>query len=202
MQHVHGGLGTTQPAAEATPWLRQSKPLGGTNIDHPWPFAWLCARSAWPRGAREPASHTQDPWAVMSSVILPLTCAALCVPRSIRLAVYSATLYSRGFLHYRCTHPVTDHLMLLRRIGLIGSFVFHSGAAKRSCAGFATPQAGRLFQRRPGASTRNRAALEMSSTSADQRTKVVAGIRELCEKYDGFILDQFGVLHGECSCVL
>lgn len=93
--------------------------------------------------------------------------------------------------------------MLLRRIGLIGSFVFHGGAAKRSCSGFATSalDSGRLFhQRRLGAraSTRNRAAVAMSSTSADGGTKVVAGIRELSDKYDGFILDQFGVLHGEC----
>eukprot|EP00752_Nemacystus_decipiens_P006485 g5839.t1 len=35
----------------------------------------------------------------------------------------------------------------------------------------------------------------MSSTSADGRTKIIAGIRELSDRYDGFILDQFGVLH-------
>lgn len=97
--------------------------------------------------------------------------------------------------------------MLLRRIGLIGSFVFHGGAAKPSCtAGFSScvlhrQEKGRLFhQRRLGASTRNRAAVEMSTTSADGRTNIVAGIRELSDRYDGFILDQFGVLHGECSC--
>ena len=101
--------------------------------------------------------------------------------------------------------------MLLRRIGLISSFVFHGGASKRSCTGFASSalhtqqQEGRLFhqQRRLGASaaTRNPAALAMSTTSADGRTKIVAGIRDLSDRYDGFILDQFGVLHGECGCV-
>lgn len=45
----------------------------------------------------------------------------------------------------------------------------------------------------------------MSTTSTEQQeqqrnTKVVGGIRELCDQYDGFILDQFGVLHGETSC--
>lgn len=38
----------------------------------------------------------------------------------------------------------------------------------------------------------------MCSTADIQRaTKVITGVRELFDKYDGFILDQFGVLHGE-----
>ncbi|CAM9956804.1 unnamed protein product [Hapterophycus canaliculatus] len=105
--------------------------------------------------------------------------------------------------------------MLLPRIGLIGSFVLHEGAAKRACAGFASG----ALQHRSSVSTaakppslqrtiahasssvsrRNRAAgpgfLAMSTTPGVETTKVVAGIRELCDSYDGFILDQFGVLH-------
>lgn len=113
--------------------------------------------------------------------------------------------------------------MLLRRIGLIGGFVFHGGAAKRACAGFLSsssaylqhqvPIRSSLFHQRASTSrgahssavapTRHRVAttvaVAMSSTSAagGEQTKIVQGIRELCEKYDGFILDQFGVLHGE-----
>lgn len=68
------------------------------------------------------------------------------------------------------THP--EPWMLLRRIGFTAaSFVFHGGAAKRSFTGF--------------------------SNSPVMSTKVVGGIAELCDRYDGFILDQFGVLHGE-----
>ena len=87
--------------------------------------------------------------------------------------------------------------MLLRRIGLIGSFVFHGGAAtKRSCAGFSNSAfLPHLHQQRLRAQ-RNKASVDMSTTSGEQ-TKVVGGVRELCDRYDGFILDQFGVLHGE-----
>lgn len=113
-----------------------------------------------------------------------------------------------------------ERRMLLRRIGLIGGFVFHGGAARRACAGYSScsaalqhqvPIRSSLFHQRASTSrgahssavvpTRHRVAttIAMSSTSAagEQTTKVVPGVRELCDKYDGFILDQFGVLHGE-----
>lgn len=107
--------------------------------------------------------------------------------------------------------------MLLPRIGLIGSFVLRDGAAKRVCAGFLsgaiqhrsspTSVAQPPFLQRTIARAcssvprRSRAAargfLAMSTTPGVETTKVVQGVRELCDSYDGFILDQFGVLHGE-----
>lgn len=125
--------------------------------------------------------HLNPPRALVVHSACPL-----CPPKSTEAAAEVCQLYYS-------THTRTHHFMLLRRIGLIGSFVFHGGAAKRSLAGFAFHQHGLR-----SVSTRHRAAVEMSSTSADGRTKIVAGIRELCDRYDGFILDQFGVLHGEC----
>ncbi|CAM9204209.1 unnamed protein product [Ectocarpus sp. 6 AP-2014] len=92
--------------------------------------------------------------------------------------------------------------MLLRKIGLFGSFVLQGGAAKRACAGFSScSSSGSAFHlRSPAGSLLRRTSsnrLAMSSTSGveQQTTKVVGGIKELCDSYDGFILDQFGVLH-------
>lgn len=36
----------------------------------------------------------------------------------------------------------------------------------------------------------------MSDQHPNEKTRMGAGLRELVDKYDGFILDQFGVLHG------
>ncbi|CAN0014736.1 unnamed protein product, partial [Ectocarpus sp. 8 AP-2014] len=91
--------------------------------------------------------------------------------------------------------------MLLRKIGLFGSFVLQGGAAKRACAGFSScSSSGSAFHlRSPSGSLLRRTShrLAMSSTPGveQQTTKVVGGIKELCDSYDGFILDQFGVLH-------
>ncbi|CAN0350672.1 unnamed protein product [Ectocarpus sp. 12 AP-2014] len=92
--------------------------------------------------------------------------------------------------------------MLLRQIGLFGSFVLQGGAAKRACAGFSScSSSGSAFHlRSPAGSLLRRTSsyrLAMSSTSGvqQQTTKVVGGIKQLCDSYDGFILDQFGVLH-------
>lgn len=122
-----------------------------------------------------------------------------------------ATAHIYGNSSTNCTR----HRMLLRRIRLIGSFVFHGGAATRACAGFSSSTAAlqqvpiRSFVHQRTSTSQGRslvfarhrvatAAVTMSSTSAPaEQTKVVAGIRELCDRYDGFILDQFGVLHGK-----
>lgn len=92
--------------------------------------------------------------------------------------------------------------MLLPRLGLIGSFVFHGAACKKVCPAFRGTSSLRL---RTTAVRAYNVALsrKMSQSSSvhhqeeKARTKVVGGVRELCDRYDGFILDQFGVLHGE-----
>lgn len=40
-------------------------------------------------------------------------------------------------------------------------------------------------------------AAEQQQPLQPQTTTVVPGVQDLCDRYDGFILDQFGVLHGE-----
>lgn len=81
--------------------------------------------------------------------------------------------------------------MLLPRLGVVGSFAFQG-------TGF---QGFRLIS---SVAQKTLGTINMSASSAtdeqrqkqQQRTKIVAGMQELCDKYDGFILDQFGVLHG------
>lgn len=140
--------------------------------------------------------------------LLPLAspripCGHVASPRNLFNSFSSSELVACCVLRTAApTHRQKDY-MLLRRIGLIGSFVFHGGAAKRSCPGFSSSTHTQQSLLSPGlfrrASTRNRVGVEMSSASADDQTRIVTGIRELCDRYDGFILDQFGVLHGEYS---
>lgn len=91
--------------------------------------------------------------------------------------------------------------MLLPRLGLIGSFVFHGAASKRACPGFRSAlSASSLLRLRTTRAYNVALSRKMSSTEHQEReekthTKVVGGVRELCDRYDGFILDQFGVLH-------
>lgn len=95
--------------------------------------------------------------------------------------------------------------MLLPRLGLIGSVVFHGVASKRVCAGFRSAlSASSLLRLRTTRAYNVALTRKMSSTEHQQQeerthTKVVGGVRELCDRYDGFILDQFGVLHGELT---
>lgn len=93
--------------------------------------------------------------------------------------------------------------MLLPRLGLIGSFVFHGAASKRVCPGFrgalSPSSLLRLRTTRPYnvALSRKMSSTEHQQSEEKTHTTVVGGVRELCDRYDGFILDQFGVLHGE-----
>lgn len=96
------------------------------------------------------------------------------------------------------------HQMLLPQLCLIGSFSFHGVVARKSCLGFRSglgSSTSVLFSKlTSGARTSRRISTVLArkmSLTEHQETKVVAGMRELCDEYDGFILDQFGVLHGE-----
>lgn len=107
------------------------------------------------------------------------------------------------------------NLMLLPRLSLIGSFAFHGAtSARRIFPAFRGGPGSSSLLRLQGAlrstscsssSSTVSSAGKMSATDQQQEqqqqqqqtTKVVAGVRDLCDKYDGFILDQFGVLHGE-----
>lgn len=100
-----------------------------------------------------------------------------------------------------CIHYTEDSLttatgyqMLLPGLGVIGTFAFQ-GVVQRVCPGF---RGAPLVSSSPSLLRLNRRTSSKMSTT-DEKTKVVQGVRQLCDAYDGFILDQYGVLHGEFS---
>lgn len=108
--------------------------------------------------------------------------------------------------------PVTSglgHWMILPRLGLIGSFAFHGAAVRRVCPvgrGALESSSSTLTRAGTRAVSAFGVSREMSATEQQdptqqqeepkQETTVVAGVRALCDRYEGFVLDQFGVLHG------
>lgn len=129
-----------------------------------------------------------------------------------------STVELRNGASLTCVVVAVSLSMLLPRFGVLGGFAFHEAVARRagslhSSAAFQT--AGRAqvtshVQRTPlvpGCSELGARMASMSSSSSasvpspsphstKQITKIGSGVRELMDKYDGFILDQFGVLHG------
>ena len=92
--------------------------------------------------------------------------------------------------------------MLVSRLGLISGFAFHAAEGRRLYVSLR----GTLGSSLPSAYQQahacwKRSSVSMSTAHQQQATKIVTGVRELCDKYDGFILDQFGVLHGEQCCI-
>lgn len=81
--------------------------------------------------------------------------------------------------------------MLLPQLSVVGTFAFQGAARRVSIAVRGNLLDATTYVRRSSGLT----SLRMST--AESETKVVAGVRQLCDAYDGFILDQFGVLHGE-----
>ena len=137
-------------------------------------------------------------------------------PRYVRLVIYTCRIITSPLSTSYC-HSVVVQIynyvavwMLLPRLGLIGSFVCQGAASKRVCPGFRgalSESSYTLLRLRTTRAYNVALTRKMSSTEYKQReekthTKVVGGVRELCDRYDGFILDQFGVLHGEWGLLL
>lgn len=133
----------------------------------------------------------------------------LCKPR--RFATRQVTVVVSWNLCAWVYRLPYQNQMLLPRLSLIGSFAFHGTiSARRICAAFRGGPGSWPLLRLHGASrltsfsssstvlsTKKMSAADHQQPQQPQTTKVVPGVQDLCDRYDGFILDQFGVLHGE-----